>query len=101
MSDLLIVIEAFVFAGMMLGGIPGLALGRTGVALLGAIARPMRQSQVQKEPRGTGGARQAERARVRPADVSGLRVRKSRADGGWRDLRDVSGYQPVRVGLPT
>ncbi len=38
MSDLLIVIEAFVFAGMMLGGIPGLALDRTGVALLGAIA---------------------------------------------------------------
>jgi len=36
--DLLIVIEAFVFAGMMLGGIPGLALDRTGVALLGAIA---------------------------------------------------------------
>jgi Na+/H+ antiporter NhaD/arsenite permease-like protein len=36
--DLLYVILAFVYAGMMLGEIPGLALDRTGVALLGAIA---------------------------------------------------------------
>jgi Na+/H+ antiporter NhaD/arsenite permease-like protein len=33
-----LLIFVFVYAGMMLGGIPGLALDRSGVALLGAIA---------------------------------------------------------------
>jgi Na+/H+ antiporter NhaD/arsenite permease-like protein len=33
-----VLIFAFVYLGMMLGGIPGLALDRTGVALLGALA---------------------------------------------------------------
>ncbi len=33
-----LVVFAFVYAGMILGRIPGLALDRTGVALLGAIA---------------------------------------------------------------
>jgi hypothetical protein len=32
-----LVIFAFVYVGMVLGEIPGLALDRTGVALLGAI----------------------------------------------------------------
>ena len=34
----MVLIFAFVYLGMMLGGIPGLALDRTGVALLGALA---------------------------------------------------------------
>ena len=38
-TDLVVlVVFAFVYAGMILGRIPGLALDRTGVALLGAIA---------------------------------------------------------------
>ncbi len=38
MDTTTVVIFAFVYAGMILGEIPGLALDRTGVALLGAIA---------------------------------------------------------------
>ena len=38
MSTAVLVIFAVVYLGMVLGGIPGLALDRTGVALLGAIA---------------------------------------------------------------
>lgn len=37
MDGTVIAIFAFVYLGMMLGGIPGLALDRTGIALLGAI----------------------------------------------------------------
>ncbi len=37
MDPLVLVIFAFVYLGMLLGGIPGLALDRAGVALLGAI----------------------------------------------------------------
>lgn len=33
-----IIVFMLVYAGMILGGIPGLAIDRTGVALLGAIA---------------------------------------------------------------
>ena len=38
MDTTVLVIFAFVYTGMVLGEIPGLALDRTGVALLGAIA---------------------------------------------------------------
>ncbi len=38
MDVTVLVIFAFVYAGMMLGRYPGLGLDRTGVALLGAIA---------------------------------------------------------------
>lgn len=38
MPSLTLVIFAIVYLGMILGGLPGLALDRTGVALLGAIA---------------------------------------------------------------
>jgi len=38
MDRLVLVVFAFVYLGMILGEIPGLALDRTGVALLGAIA---------------------------------------------------------------
>ena len=37
MNTAVLVIFAVVYVGMVLGGIPGLALDRTGVALLGAI----------------------------------------------------------------
>jgi Na+/H+ antiporter NhaD/arsenite permease-like protein len=37
-DTIVLVVFAFVYAGMILGRIPGLALDRTGVALLGAIA---------------------------------------------------------------
>jgi Na+/H+ antiporter NhaD/arsenite permease-like protein len=40
-SAAVVVIFAFVYAGMVLGRLPGLALDRTGVALLGAIAMVM------------------------------------------------------------
>lgn len=38
MDPVVVVVFVLVYAGMILGGIPGLALDRTGVALLGAIA---------------------------------------------------------------
>jgi Na+/H+ antiporter NhaD/arsenite permease-like protein len=38
MDGVVLLVFALVYAGMILGGIPGLALDRTGVALLGAIA---------------------------------------------------------------
>ena len=38
MDTLVLVVFALVYLGMMLGELPGLALDRTGVALLGAIA---------------------------------------------------------------
>jgi Na+/H+ antiporter NhaD/arsenite permease-like protein len=38
MSTAILVVFALVYLGMVLGEIPGLALDRTGVALLGAIA---------------------------------------------------------------
>ena len=37
MDTTVLVIFAFVYVGMVLGGIPGLALDRTGVALSGAL----------------------------------------------------------------
>ena len=38
MRGTVLITFAFVYTGMLLGEIPGLALDRTGVALLGAIA---------------------------------------------------------------
>jgi Na+/H+ antiporter NhaD/arsenite permease-like protein len=38
MSTVVVVVFAFVYLGMVLGEIPGLALDRTGIALLGALA---------------------------------------------------------------
>lgn len=48
MDTTILVIFAFVYVGMVLGEIPGLALDRTGVALLGAIA-PFTTEQVSPE----------------------------------------------------
>lgn len=38
MDPVVVAVFVFVYAGMMLGELPGLALDRTGIALLGAIA---------------------------------------------------------------
>ncbi len=38
MDTVVLAVFGFVYLGMLLGGLPGLAIDRTGVALLGAIA---------------------------------------------------------------